>query len=132
VISPPVSADCLNEALLLELTYLKEDLASNAGNRSAKAFAHNAYAVLTACRILYSAHHRALVSKDQACRWALERVPRELRAIILAAQENRARNTGSTTVQREQDAMRFVDFVSDEVNRVLARMLPAPRGNSTV
>jgi len=131
VISPAVSADCLNEALLLELTYLKEDLVSNVGNRSAKAFAHNAYAVLTACRILFSAHRRALVSKDQACHWAMERVPRELRAIILAAHENRAKNRGRTTVQLEQDAMCLVDFVSDEVNRVLARMRSASRGNST-
>jgi hypothetical protein len=34
--------------------------------RSDYAFMHNAYAVLTACRILYSAHCRELVSKDQA------------------------------------------------------------------
>ena len=70
-----MSDQCLNDALLLELNYLKEDLTSNTGDRSDKTFIHNAYAVLTACRILYSAHHRALASKDQAYGWAMETVP---------------------------------------------------------
>lgn len=74
LVAPRVSDQCLNDALLLELNYLKQDLTSNAGDRSGKAFIHNAYAVLTACRILYSACHRALASKDQACGWAMETV----------------------------------------------------------
>ena len=64
LIAPHVSGQCLNDALLLELNYLKGDLNSNTGDRSSKAFIHNAYAVLTACRILYSARHRALAFKD--------------------------------------------------------------------
>jgi hypothetical protein len=99
----------------LELNYLKEDLTSNAGNRCDKAFIHNAYAVLTACRILYSTYHRALASKDQACRWAMETVPPKWKAVILAAKANRLKNGGSTTPQLEQDAMHFVGFVADEV-----------------
>ncbi len=75
LIVPQVSAECLNDALLLELNYLKEGLASKVGDRSDKAFIYNAYAVLTACRILYSAHHRTLVSKDQAYTWAIETGP---------------------------------------------------------
>ena len=121
IICPQVSDQCLNNALLLELTYLKQDLASNAGNRSEKAFIHNAYAVLTACRILYSAHFRALASKDYACRWAIETVPPMWRKIIRAAQENRLKNTGSTTPQLEQDATRFVEFVTGQVNWILER-----------
>src|SRR5467141_145003 len=58
-IAPHVSHECLLEALKLELNYLKEDLAANAGDRSDKAFVLNAYAVLTACRILYSASQKA-------------------------------------------------------------------------
>jgi hypothetical protein len=115
LIAPPVSDQCLNEALLLELNYLKEDLASNAGDRSDKAFIHNAYAVLTACRILYSAHHRALVSKDQAYNWAMEAVPSVWRPAIQTARDNRLKNGGSTTPRLEQDAMRFVEFVTAEV-----------------
>jgi hypothetical protein len=52
LMAPHVLAQCLNDALLLELNYLKEDLTSSVGDRSDKAFIHNAHAVLTACRIL--------------------------------------------------------------------------------
>ncbi|PYU37542.1 MAG: hypothetical protein DMG54_33295, partial [Acidobacteria bacterium] len=101
-----------------------EDLAANAGDRSDKAFVHNAYAVLTACRILYSASEKALASKDQAYSWAMETVPLMWRAVIRSAKENRLRNRGSTTLQLEQDAMRFVDFVTDEVEREPKHLIP--------
>ena len=119
LIAPQVSDQCLSDALLLELSYLKEDLASNAGDRSDKVFVHNAYAVLTACRILYSACHRALASKDKASEWAMKTTPPTWRAIIHFAKTNRLRNAGSTTTQAEQDAMAFVRFVTDEVSRML-------------
>ena len=121
LIAPDVSDQCLNDALLLELTYLKQDLSSNTGDRSDKAFVHNAYAVLTACRILFSAYHRALVSKDQAYSWAMETVPPAFRAVIHAAKNNRLKNAGATTPQLEQEAMRFVGFVTGEVGRMLER-----------
>jgi Domain of unknown function (DUF4111) len=111
LIAPSVSDRCLNDALLLELNYLKEDLASNVGDRSDKAFIHNAYAVLTACRIYYTARHRTLVSKDQAMRWAMETVPPQWRPVIQTASDNRLKNGGATTAQSEQDAMRFVELV---------------------
>lgn len=120
-IVPHVSDKCLNDALLLELNYLKENLSSNVGDRSDRAFIYNAYAVLTACRILYSAHHRALASKDQACRWAMETVLPTWGAVIHAAKDNRLKNAGATTSQLEQDAMGFVGFVFDEVNGILGR-----------
>ena len=123
-IAPHVSHECLLEALKLELNYLKEDLAANAGDRSDKAFVHNAYAVLTACRILYSASEKALASKDQAYSWAMETVPLMWRAVIRSAKENRLRNRGSTTLQLEQDAMRFVEFVTDEVEREPKHLIP--------
>jgi len=115
-VAPHVSDQCLNDALLLELTYLKDDLTSNIGNRSDKAFIHNAYAVLTACRILYSAHHKSLASKDQAYRWAIKTVPLTWRPVIGTAKENRQKNAGSATPQLEQDAMRFIEFVAAEVS----------------
>jgi hypothetical protein len=117
LIAPPVSDQCLHDALLLELNYLKEDLASNAGNRPDRAFIHNAYAVLTACRILYSACHRELVSKHQAFCWAMETVPPVWRPVIQTARDNRLKNHGSTTAELERDAMRFVEFVTGQVNR---------------
>ena len=110
-IAPQISDQCLNDALLLELNYLREDLASNAGDRSDKAFIHNAYAVLTACRIYYTARHRTLVSKDAAMRWALETLP-DWRSVIQTASSNRLKNGGAATPESEQAAMRFVEFVS--------------------
>jgi len=116
-IAPQVSERCMHDALLLELNYLKEDLAANAGHRSRQAFVHNAYAVLTACRILYSAHHGKLVSKDRASDWAMEHVPAGWQPVIRTARRNRLMNDGSTTPQLEQDALSFVEFVTREVNR---------------
>ena len=111
LIGPEVSDQCLSDALLLELNYLKEELASNAGDRSDKAFIHNAYAVLTACRIYYTARHQTLASKDEAKRWAMETVPPQWRRVIQSASDNRLKNGGTTTPQLEQDAMRFVELV---------------------
>jgi len=119
LIAPPVSHRCLNEALLLELNYLLEDLTSNSGDRSDRAFVHNAYAVLTACRILYSAYHGTMVSKEQAYTWAMETVPNACRSVIDAARENRRNYSGATTPELEQNAMRFVTFVAGEVRRIL-------------
>ena len=124
LIVPQVSDECLNDALLLELNYLKEGLASKVGDRSDRAFIYNAYAVLTACRILYSAHHRTLVSKDQAYTWAIETVPPTWRAVIRTAKENRLKNRGSTTPKLERDAIRFVEFVTDEAKHKLRRPSP--------
>lgn len=121
LIAPHVSDQCFDDALLLELNYLRENLTSNVDDRSDKAFIYNAYAVLTACRILYSAHHRAVVSKDQANGWAMETVPPMWRAVIHTATDNRLKNAGSTSPQLEQDATHFVGYVSGEVNRILAR-----------
>jgi len=119
LIAPPVSGRCLNEALLLELNYLRETLDSNLGDRSDRAFLYNAYAVLTACRILFSAHHGTLVSKQQAYTWAIETVPNAWRSVVRAARENRRKYSGTTTPELEQNAMHFVAFVTSEVGRIL-------------
>lgn len=120
LIAPQVSEQCLNDGLLLELNYLKGGLAARVGDRSDKAFVYNAYAVLTTCRVLYSAHHRTLVSKDQAYAWAMDKVPAIWQPVIRAAKENRLKNRGSTTPQLEQDATRFVEFVSVKVTKLVA------------
>ncbi len=117
LIAPPVSGQCLNDALVLELNYLKQDLALNAGDRSNKAFIYNAYAVLTACRILFTAHQRWLTSKEQAYAWAMETFPPMWQPVIHAARENRLKNGGVTTPELERDAMRLVEFVTAEICR---------------
>lgn len=121
LIAPQISDQCFNDALLLELNYLKEGLASNVGDRTNKAFVYNAYAVLTACRILYSVRYRALASKHQAYAWAMETLPPIWASVIRTAKENRLKNHGSTIPQPEENAIRFVEFVTGEVQHELVR-----------
>lgn len=120
LVAPHVSEQCLNDALLLELNYLTETLHADVGDRSDRAFIYNAYAVLTACRILYSARHRKLVSKDRAYNWSMDTIPANWQPVIRTARENRLTNSGSTTPELEEDAMRFINFVGGEVRRLLS------------
>jgi hypothetical protein len=118
--APAVSDRCLNDALLLELDYLEDDLAKNAGDRSDRAFRHNAYAVLTACRILHTAQCRAIIAKEQAYEWAMSSLPPERREVVGAAWGNRARNHGTTTPQMEAGAADFVRFARERTARQLS------------
>lgn len=115
-IAPEVTHQCLNEALLLELEYLKEDLAANAGDNSDLAFFHNSYAVLTACRIFYTARNATLVSKDEASIWAMQKTPKKWHSVIKTAKENRLAGKGLKTAKLENDAMDFVCFVETQIN----------------
>lgn len=114
-IAPFVSTEILRDALFLELVYLKEDLAANAGDKSDLAFFHNSYAVLTACRIFYTAVHGNLVSKEMAAAWALKKVPEKWQTVIKKAIENRLKGKGLKTVQLETDAVDFVIFIENQV-----------------
>ena len=118
-IAPEITKQCLSDALLLELGYLKEDLAANAGDKSDSAFFHNSYAVLTACRIFYTANNQALVSKNQAAVWTLENISRKWRTVINSALENRLLGKGLKTAKLENDAMDFVRFVEIQVKDLL-------------
>jgi hypothetical protein len=124
--APAISDQCLNDALLLELNYLKEDLAKNSGDRSDRSFRHNAYAVLTACRILYTARHRHIVSKERAHEWAVASVTPEWRPMIAVAWANRLVNHGQTTPMLERGAIDFVCFAEEQTKQMLAQQ-PTPR-----
>ena len=118
-IAPKVAKECLNEALLLELEYLKENLAENVGDESDAAFFHNSYAVLTSCRIFYTAHHQTLVSKEKAAGWTKENVPQKWHALINTARENRLAGKGLKTAKLENDAMEFVCLVETQLKCLL-------------
>jgi hypothetical protein len=119
-IAPEVTPKVLNNALLLELEYLKEDLATNAGDGSELAFFHNSYAVLTACRIYYTAHNSALVSKEIAQAWTLENVSEKWHEVINTARKNRLAGKGLKTAKLENDAMEFVCFIENRVKDLLS------------
>jgi hypothetical protein len=116
-IAPAISSQILADALLLEIEYLKEDLAANAGDASDLAFFHNSYAVLTACRIYYTAKNNALVSKVAAADWTIKNVPPEWRDVIDTAQKNRLAGKGIKTAKLESDAMHFVHFIEREMKK---------------
>jgi predicted nucleotidyltransferase len=119
LIAPAISDRCLNDALLLELDYLKENLAKNAGDRSDQSFQHNAYAVLTACRILYTARHRCIVAKERAYNWAVAAIPPERRLTVTTAWTNRLACHGQTTSELEQEAVDFVRFAEEQTKQTL-------------
>ncbi len=125
LIAPAISDQYLNDALLLELDYLTEALIANAGDRSDKAFVHNAYAVLTACRILYTARHRHIVSKERAYEWAVASVTPAWRPMIAVAWANRLVYHGQTTPELERGAIDFVRFAEERTKHVLAQQLPS-------
>ena len=117
--SPEITQKTLNDALLLELQYLKDDLKKNRGDRSDLAFKHNSYAVLTACRILYTVTFQILVSKENARDWALENLPETWRRTIEMADKNRLQGNGSTGPELEKTAMSFVEFIDEAVRERL-------------
>jgi len=120
-IAPEIPRAVLTDALLLELEYLRQDLAANAGDKSDSAFFHNSYAVLTACRIFYTARNNALVSKDVAADWTLQNVPAEWHEVIGAAQANRLAGQGEKTESLETDALDFVCHVERLVKSLLIK-----------
>lgn len=122
-IAPEIAPEVLSDALLLELEYLKEDLAANAGDGSKLSFFHNSYAVLTACRIYYTAHNDSLVSKEIARVWTLENVPGKWHAVINSARENRLSGKGLKTAKLETDAMDFVCFIESRVKDLLSNSI---------
>jgi hypothetical protein len=117
-IAPDIPKQIVTDALLLELEYLKEDLAANEGDGSDLAFFHNSYAVLTACRIFYTVVNNDLVSKDVATDWTLENVPPKWHAVIRTAKKNRLAGKGLKTEKLEKDAMDFVRFIEDRVKKI--------------
>ena len=120
-VAPDVSRAVLRDALLLETAYLKEDLAANSGNPSDLAFQHLAYAVLTACRIGYTARHGTLASKQQAHDWALRTLPAAWHPLVTAAEKNRRRLTGVKTAGDESAALEFVRFIEDDAREAFSR-----------
>jgi predicted nucleotidyltransferase len=119
-IAPAISDRCLDDALLLELNYLRDELAKNAGDCSDRSFRYNSYAVLTACRILYTARHRRIVSKERTYSWAVVAVPTERRPTVTAAWKNRLSCHGQTTPELERAAAEFLRFAEEQTRRALA------------
>jgi len=86
---PEITPDLLLKALKRELAYLREEIIEKPGSGWRDLPMYRNYAVLTLCRILYSARYRTIVSKPRAARWAIRNVPRDWHELILLALDGR-------------------------------------------
>jgi hypothetical protein len=82
---PEITPEVLFEALVREVGYLHEEMSLKPESEWRDVPYYRAYAVLTLCRILYSHERGKVVSKRQAARWAVRRLPEHWHALILRA-----------------------------------------------
>jgi hypothetical protein len=82
---PEITPAAVFEALGREVGYLREEISVKPESEWRGVASYRAYAVLTLCRIVYTAERGAVVSKPRAAEWALRRLPAEWHAIIRRA-----------------------------------------------
>ena len=111
---PTITPEILFEALERELEYLREEISSKPESEWRDVPAYRAYAVLTICRILYSAQKVKIVSKPTAARWALSELPQEWNKIIGQALEiNNATDDRKPTAISLKSIRHFIDFAAN-------------------
>jgi hypothetical protein len=101
---PPVTPQQLHGTLRREAEYLREVLAGPVGGRRDWP-CYRAYAVLTACRILYTQATGCIGTKPQAARWALRQLPPRIHPLIRLALDNRASSATGRLPLREVRAL---------------------------
>jgi len=79
---PTITEKMLDDALARELNYLRAEIATKPKSQWRNKPSYRVYAVLTMCRILYSAQKRTIVSKPVAARWAIAHVPSKHRRLV--------------------------------------------------
>jgi hypothetical protein len=105
---PPIRSETLFAALVREVGYLREELVEKPDSEWRDVPKYRAYAVLTLCRILYSARHGTVVSKPKAAEWALHALSNQWHPII---DEALAADAGRRTSGIDLDAIaRFIEF----------------------
>ena len=82
---PEITRKMLFEALVRELGYLREEISEKPESEWRDIPKHQAYAVMTVCRILYSFNKGTVVSKPRAALWAFTTLPKEWHPIIRQA-----------------------------------------------
>lgn len=85
---PDIKPNIFSAALDRELAYLKEEISEKPSSAWRDDPMYRAYAVLTVCRILYSAEKRAIASKAAAAKWVLRKWPTRWTKIINQALAN--------------------------------------------
>ena len=110
---PEITSKALFQALEREVGYLREELCTNPASEWRDVPFYRAYAVLTLCRILYSAVTGRVVSKPKAAEWAAKRLPRKWNVLIedaLAADYMKLRRDSALRLIRS-----LIDFVDAEL-----------------
>jgi hypothetical protein len=78
---PAIAAETFFQALVREVGYLRAEIADPASEWRDVPF-YRSYAILTLCRILYSARKGGVVSKPRAARWAGRALPIEWHSLV--------------------------------------------------
>jgi hypothetical protein len=105
---PPITSEALFAALAREVGYLREEIVEKRDSEWRDVPNYRAYAVLTLCRILYSAKHGTVVSKPKAAEWALHTLPARWHQVI---DEALASDAGRRTNRIDLDTLaRFIEF----------------------
>jgi len=86
---PEITPAIFHQALVREVGYLSEELCVKTDSRWRDDLCYRVYAVLTLCRILYSARTGRVTSKTRAGQWALDRASLDRHDLIRQVVENR-------------------------------------------
>jgi hypothetical protein len=79
---PPITPSLMRAALEREINYLRTELAPKAASVWGRRRYYRRYAVLTACRILYTLGTGRVAPKRTAATWAVRRLPSVHRTIV--------------------------------------------------
>ena len=109
---PDISRKILHEALARELGYLREEIVENSESEWRDRNSYRAYAVLTLCRIMYSAATGEVGSKTRAAEWVMAELMDEPVFRDLIGIAERVSQERSTTSVPLRPIGRFIDYVS--------------------
>lgn len=112
---PDISRELLDKALVRELGYLREEVVENPESEWRDRNTYRAYAVLTLCRILYTAATGEICSKTQAAEWAIAELKDEpvLQDLIRVAREVSDEMSATSVPRRPIE--RFIGYVSSQI-----------------
>ena len=107
---PQITFEILFQALEREVGYLREEISLKPQSEWRDVRSYRAYAVLTLCRILYSARHGRVVSKRVAAKWAIKNLPEQWGEIIIQAiKSDEGKQTTAIPLSRIKQFIAFAD-----------------------
>lgn len=112
---PSISKQILWEALVRELGYLRDELVDKPDSNWRDQASYRAYAVVTMCRILFTAATGNLGTKPEAAEWArLGLLSQFTDEILLAARRGRQRDDDKLSLSRLRE---MIGVVTDQMSR---------------